>query len=134
MISDNHAALERLFLTLCDRTRLRLLGLMAAGEVPVGYLAEQLGESQPKVSRHLAYLRSMGVVSTRRDGKRVYYGVQVPEDAAAARLFSMVISELRGDRPARLVDAAPSRWTVDDNISPQPYMTQHDDDLPVYLL
>ena len=45
--------LGNLFLALSDKTRLRLLSLMANGEVSVGYLADQLGESQPKISRHL---------------------------------------------------------------------------------
>ncbi|CAN5483269.1 hypothetical protein BH10ACI3_BH10ACI3_20790 [soil metagenome] len=68
--------LEKLFLSLSDKTRLRLLGLMANGEVSVGYLADTLGESQPKISRHLAYLRTAGLVSTRRDGKWIYYGIE----------------------------------------------------------
>ena len=67
------AALETMFLALSDKTRLRLLTLMAGGEVSVGYLAEQLSDSQPKISRHLAYLRGAGLVSTRRDGKWIYY-------------------------------------------------------------
>ena len=74
--------LENLFLALSDKTRLRLLALMADGEVPVGFLAEQLGESQPKTSRHLAYLRNAGMVSARRDGKWIYYNIQQPADAA----------------------------------------------------
>lgn len=71
---------ETLFLALADKTRLRLLALMAGGEVPVGFLADQLGESQPKISRHLAYLRSAGLVSTRRDGKRIYYDIDARMD------------------------------------------------------
>ncbi len=72
--------LSELFLALSDRTRLRLLGLMANGEVSVGFLADSLGESQPKISRHLAYLRTAGLVSTRRDGKWIYYGIEIPSD------------------------------------------------------
>src|SRR3982751_1689574 len=72
--------LSELFLALSDKTRLRLLGLMADGEVSVGFLADSLGESQPKISRHLAYLRTAGLASTRRDGKWIYYGIQMPLD------------------------------------------------------
>ena len=72
--------LENLFLALSDKTRLRLLALMADGEVPVGFLADKLGESQPKTSRHLAYLRNAGLVSARRDGKWIYYNIQRPAD------------------------------------------------------
>ncbi len=82
MQNQIYPELAELFLALSDKTRLRLLALMAAGEVSVGYLAGQLGESQPKVSRHLAYLRGAGLVSTRRDGKWIYYGIQAESDAA----------------------------------------------------
>lgn len=80
--------LERLFLAMSDKTRLRLLELMAGGEVSVGYLADALNESQPKISRHLAYLRTAGVVSTRRDGKWVYYGIEKDLDDAVARVIA----------------------------------------------
>jgi ArsR family transcriptional regulator len=57
-----------------DQTRLRLLNLMAVeGEVCVCHLVEVLGTNQPKVSRHLAYLKRAGLVSDRRDGLWVYY-------------------------------------------------------------
>ena len=80
-------SLADLFLALSDRTRLKLMRLMAAGEVSVGYLAEQLGDSQPKISRHLAYLRQMDLVSTRRDGKWIYYAVAMPADETAAEVL-----------------------------------------------
>src|SRR3954471_6116810 len=76
--------LSELFLALSDKTRLRLLSLMADGEVSVGFLADSLGESQPKISRHLAYLRTAGLVSTRRDGKWIYYGIEIPSDTIVA--------------------------------------------------
>ena len=60
--------LETLFLALGDKTRLQLLSLMADGPVPVAMLVEKTGQSQPKVSRHLAYLRNSGVVMTSREG------------------------------------------------------------------
>ena len=70
--------MENLFLALSDRTRLQLLNLMGSNEVSVGFLCESLGQSQPKISRHLAYLRSSGLVSTRRDGKWIYYRIEPP--------------------------------------------------------
>lgn len=85
--------LENLFLSLSDKTRLRLLGLMADGEVSVGYLADTLGESQPKISRHLAYLRNAGLVSTRRDGKWIYYGIDRPADATAAHILDTALGK-----------------------------------------
>ena len=52
--------LVRLFAALADRTRLRLLNLMHGREVCVCYFVEILQQSQPKISRHLAYLRKAG--------------------------------------------------------------------------
>ena len=52
--------LAGLFAALADTTRLRLLNLMAGREVCVCYFVEILGQSQPKISRHLAYLRNAG--------------------------------------------------------------------------
>jgi DNA-binding transcriptional ArsR family regulator len=87
-------ALESLFLALSDKTRLRLLTLMANGEVSVGYLADSLGESQPKISRHLAYLRGAGLVSTRRDGKWIYYGIETQTDPRAERILDSTLREI----------------------------------------
>ncbi len=88
------SSLTRLFIALSDKTRLRLLGLMADGEVSVGYLVRELGESQPKISRHLAYLRSTGVVSTRREGKWMYYGIAAQPDVAAAMVLSATLKSM----------------------------------------
>lgn len=96
MIKDETVdALENLFLSLSDKTRLRLLSLMADEEVSVGYLAESLGESQPKISRHLAYLRNAGLVATRRDGRWIYYAIDTPHDPVAASVLEAAI----GRRP-----------------------------------
>lgn len=89
--------LEKLFLALSDKTRLRLLALMADGEVPVGFLAETLDESQPKISRHLAYLRSAGLVSTRREGKWIYYGIEKPDDAYVTRVLDLTLRSILAD-------------------------------------
>jgi len=58
-----------------DPTRLRLLNLLRGGEICVCYFVEILGEPQPKVSRHLAYLRRAGLVDVRGDGKWMHYKV-----------------------------------------------------------
>ena len=90
--------MERLFKALADRTRLRLLNLIGADEVCVCFFVEVLGESQPKISRHLAYLRRAGVVAARRDGKWMHYRISVPADEHAARLFKEVCAWLAEDR------------------------------------
>jgi len=102
--------LEKLFLALSDKTRLRLLALMADGEVPVGFLADKLGESQPKISRHLAYLRSTGLVSTRRDGKWIYYGIDAQDDAAVTRVLDAALGRVS----ANVADHDPRSPAADD--------------------
>lgn len=79
--------METFFLALADGTRLRLLNLMRGEEVCVGFLIEALGESQPKISRHLAYLRGAGIVETRRDGKWMHYKIVESEDDFAGRVL-----------------------------------------------
>src|SRR4051794_20733835 len=89
--------LERLFLALSDKTRMQLLALMADGEVSVGYLADSLNQSQPKISRHLAYLRNMGIVSTRRDGKWIYYEIADDMADSTAHVLTETLNAARGD-------------------------------------
>lgn len=79
--------METFFLALADKTRLRLLNLMREDEICVGFLVEVLDESQPKISRHLAYLRSAGIVEARRDGKWMHYKICEPKDEFAAQVL-----------------------------------------------
>jgi ArsR family transcriptional regulator len=66
-------SMERLFQALGDATRLRILGLLLAGEVCVCDIHESLKIPQPKASRHLAYLRRAGLVTARREGLWMHY-------------------------------------------------------------
>lgn len=90
--------LALLFAALADRTRLRLLNLMNGREVCVCYFVEILGQSQPKISRHLAYLRRAGIVSTRREGKWMHYKIVVPSHAGAAELLLETLDVLRQEK------------------------------------
>jgi len=74
-VLDELSAVEQLFQALADRTRLRILALLLTGEVCVCVIHESLGLSQPKVSRHLAYLRRAGLVDARREGQWIHYRV-----------------------------------------------------------
>lgn len=67
--------LEDVFKALADKTRLRILALLGAGEVCVCNIHDTLGLPQPTVSRHLAYLRRAGLVDVRRDGVWMHYKV-----------------------------------------------------------
>lgn len=88
---------ELLFRALADRTRLRLLNLMGDDELCVCFFVEILRASQPKISRHLAYLRRAGVVAARREGKWMHYRVVEPPDPHAARIFGEVRAWLKED-------------------------------------
>lgn len=78
-LSDNPTEPElvgKYFRALGDPTRVRILELLREhGELSVGEFVERLGQSQPKVSNHLACLRWCGFVHTRRDHPTVYYRV-----------------------------------------------------------
>lgn len=100
--------MEMMFMALADRTRLRLLNLMAGGEVCVNLFTEVLGESQPKVSRHLAYLRNAGLVVTRRHGKWIYYSIKRPENDALGSILDATLSALAGDPELHPDGARPS--------------------------
>lgn len=90
--------LANLFAALSDRTRLRLLNLMDGREICVCYLVEILGMSQPKISRHLAYLRAAGIVAARRDGKWMHYKIIVPYRDGAAQILTNTLDALKEDK------------------------------------
>ncbi len=90
--------MARLFAALADHTRLRLLNLMNGREVCVCYFVEILRQSQPKISRHLAYLRNAGIVSARREGKWMHYSIRRPADAGAAAIVDATLFSFSDDR------------------------------------
>jgi len=94
-----------LFKALADQTRLRLINLIGDDEVCVCFFVEVLKINQPKISRHLAYLRRAGVVSARREGKWIHYRLIEPPDPHAANIFREVRAALPND-PAMKNDRA----------------------------
>ncbi|MGA8532203.1 MAG: metalloregulator ArsR/SmtB family transcription factor [Acidobacteriaceae bacterium] len=96
--STNNPDLALMFAAFSDRTRLRLLNLMDGREVCVCYFVEILGQSQPKISRHLAYLRRAGVVAARREGKWMHYRIVVPAHPGAARILRETLAVLREEK------------------------------------
>lgn len=82
---------SRLFKALGDETRLRMVALLAHGELCVCHLEAALDLTQPTASRHLAVLRNAGVVDTRRDGSWVYYRVaEQPDPHCKQQLAALV--------------------------------------------
>jgi ArsR family transcriptional regulator, arsenate/arsenite/antimonite-responsive transcriptional repressor len=84
--------IERFFQALGDTTRLRLLNLMGEQELCVCYFVEILDQPQPKISRHLAYLRS-----ARRDGKWMHYRIVMPPHIGATQILKQTLDWLSED-------------------------------------
>jgi len=93
--------IELFFLALGDNTRLRLLNLMGDREICVCYFVQILEQSQPKISRHLAYLRKAGMVTARREGKWMHYRIAMPSNARAASVLQQILAWLQAERPMR---------------------------------
>jgi len=91
-------AIDLLFRALADPTRLRLLNLIADREICVCYFVEILAISQPKISRHLAYLRRAGIVAARRQGRWMHYRLVAPQDTVASSILKETLKHLR-ERP-----------------------------------
>lgn len=83
---------------LSDRTRLRVLSLLRRGELCVCYFVEILDETQPKISRHLAYLRRLGLVNARRDGKWIHYSLARPSDPQLTNVLDAALDAALADR------------------------------------
>lgn len=90
--------MERFFQALGDNTRLRLLNLMGDQEICVCFFVEILGQGQPKISRHLAYLRRAGIVEARRDGKWMHYRIVMPPNIGAAQVLRQTLAWLKEER------------------------------------
>lgn len=73
--------LVQIYQCFCDRTRLRILNLLCDGPLCVCHLQEILNEPQVKVSKHLGYLKTHGLVEAHREGNWMVYGL--PENMPA---------------------------------------------------
>src|SRR6476620_10974587 len=98
MAKENGFDPELFFSALADKTRLRLLNLMRDGEVCVCFFADTLSTNDPKISRHLSYLKRAGLVSGRREGKWVHYSLVKPNDPAAREVFDATLRMIEDDR------------------------------------
>ncbi len=118
--------IEILFKALSDRTRLRLISLIGDSEVCVCFFVAILKSSQPKISRHLAYLRRAGIVAARREGKWMHYRLTEPPDEHAARIFREMRAalaehpELQRDREKLLQVCCATQLPVQLRRAPRP--------------
>lgn len=94
------------FRSLADPTRLRIIALLRAMELSVGELAQVLGQSQPRVSRHVKILIDAGLAERRKEGSWVF--LSVGESDKVAPLFALLDrwSESYGEDPWTVADAA----------------------------
>jgi ArsR family transcriptional regulator, arsenate/arsenite/antimonite-responsive transcriptional repressor len=83
-----------LFRALADRTRLRIVNLLARGSLCVCDIQRILGQPQSSVSRHLALLKSAGLIRDRRDGMRVFYGLAGWDSRLARAVLTAVRAHL----------------------------------------
>ena len=111
--------INRFFQALGDNTRLRLLNLMDDQEICVCYFVEILGGPQPKISRHLAYLRRAGIVEARREGKWMHYRIVTPTHIGASQVLRQTLAWLKDEKTmqadkARLTKAcrSPSKYAL----------------------
>jgi DNA-binding transcriptional ArsR family regulator len=74
-MTDNAKRASDFLKALAHESRLMMLCILAEGEKSVSELEQELGLRQPTVSQQLARLRADGLVTTRRDGKTIYYTV-----------------------------------------------------------
>jgi ArsR family transcriptional regulator len=94
MLSSTNALdvrpLTRLFRSLGDETRLRIVALLAHGELCVCHLEAALDLNQSTASRHLGILRAAGVVDCRREGTWVYYRITEQDHATVAKALDVL--------------------------------------------
>jgi len=90
--------LSQLFRALGDETRLRIVALLAHGELCVCHVEKALELSQPTVSRHLGVLRAAGVVDTRREGTWVYYSISEQSHAMVEAQLATLTTAFGAER------------------------------------
>ena len=86
--TNSSAGVDLMFRAFSDRTRLRILSLLRRKEFCVGDIVEILQVPQPRISRHLAYLRKAELVKVRKAGIWSYYSLAHAETAFQKKLLS----------------------------------------------
>lgn len=93
--------LTKLFRALGDETRLRMVAMLAHGELCVCHLEKALDLPQPNVSRQLGILRMAGVVDARRDGTWVYYKLAAQDHDAVQAVLATLVEAFGAERAIR---------------------------------
>jgi ArsR family transcriptional regulator len=103
------SSLQKIFRTLGDPTRLRILALLEREELAVHELMEVLGMAQSRVSRHLGVLREARLLRDRREGTFVLYRFAPPDDASWRDALALARRAIASDPAARRDQAALAR-------------------------
>ena len=90
--------LSKLFRALGDETRLRIVALLAHGELCVCHIESVLELSQPNASRQLGILKMAGIVDSRRNGTWVYYFLAEQTDDSVARVLAVLTKTFGAER------------------------------------
>ncbi|MFN0154086.1 MAG: ArsR/SmtB family transcription factor [Gaiella sp.] len=85
-----------------EATRLRILGLCAHGDLSVSELTEILGQSQPRISRHLKLLQEAGLLERHQEGNRAYF--RLAGERAGAELARLIVDLMPPDDPKHALD------------------------------
>lgn len=93
--------LTKLFRALGDETRVRIVALLAHGELCVCHLEQALGLSQPNCSRQLGILKAAGIVDSRRDGTWVYYRITEQDHESVQRVLGLLVASFGAERSLR---------------------------------
>ncbi len=93
----------KLFKSLSDETRLRILNLLGERDLCVCHIVEALGLGQSKVSRHLAHLRNADLVTDRREGLWMYYSLAEPQSGLHEQLLAL-LKQSASELPMAAID------------------------------
>lgn len=103
LVIEDHGVrpLTKLFRALGDETRVRIVALLAHGELCVCHIETALELSQPNVSRHLGILRMSGIVDARREGTWVYYKLAEQEHESVREVLATLMKAFGSERAIR---------------------------------
>jgi ArsR family transcriptional regulator, arsenate/arsenite/antimonite-responsive transcriptional repressor len=102
--TSGHGVVDLMFRAFSDRTRLRILHVLQDGELCVGDLVAILQAPQPRISRHLAYLRKANLVLVRKSGLWSHYCLAPAKTPFHRKLLECLakcfveVPELQADR------------------------------------
>lgn len=107
-----------------EPTRLRVLLLLANGELNVKDLTQILGQSQPRISRHLKLLSDAGLVERFREGSWVYF--HLPDEGGSGRLARFILGSIDRDDPQLVRDRVRAKaLKIERETAAQDYFDTH---------